>query len=223
MDSSHSDAAASPNEGSPHSEPPYTRPPYTRAPYTRHPFTDAARARLAMAYEACDLAEIARAAVPVGERELRPDGTTHSPGSVLSDAAHVLRAAQRFFEAATVYERLGGANWQVIGDVLGVDAPTARARFTAAESCFREELRAAESASATKSSTQVGWWRDYVAGNPLEAARDLDDWVLRHADGDAGGDGSVRGGGDAGGDGRGRGSEDGDGNLGATPVSGGLT
>lgn len=56
-----------------------------------------------------------------------------------------------------------------------------------------------ESASATKSSTQTGWWWDYVAGNPLEAARDLDDWVLRHADGD------------------------GDGDLGTTPVSGGLT
>ncbi|MEV6751390.1 hypothetical protein [Streptomyces sp. NPDC051214] len=192
MDSSHSDA----DTASPHAEPPSTRP----------PFSDAARARLAMAYEACELAEIARAAVPVGDHELRPDGTTYSPGSALSDAVHVLRAAQRLFEAAAVYERLGGASWQVIGDTLGVDAPAARARFTAAESCFREELRALESAQSARSSTQRGWWWDYVAGNPLEAARDLDDWVHRHADGE----------GDVDGDGDGAG-------LGATPVSGGLT
>lgn len=205
MDNPDSEAATSPYEG-----PEHEQLPYKRGPFTRPPLTDAARARLAMAYEACELAEAARAAVPIGEHELRPDGTTNAPGSVLSDAAHVLRAAQRFFEAAAVYERLGGASWQVVGDVLGVDAPTARARFTAGESCFREELRAAESVSDTKSSTQTGWWWDYVAGNPLEAARDLDDWVLRHADADRDGHG---------GDGRG----DGDGGLGTTPVSGGLT
>ncbi|MGW0906113.1 hypothetical protein [Streptomyces sp. NPDC002853] len=172
-------------------------PPYEESPRTRPPFTDTARARLAMAYEACELTEIARAAVPIGEHELRPDGTAHSPGSALSDAAHVLRAAQRFFEAAVVYERFGGASWQVVGDFLGVDAPTARARFTAAESCFREELRASQSVAATHIPTRAGWWRDYAADNPLEAARDLDDWVLRHADGD--------------------------GDIGTTPVSGGLT
>lgn len=156
------------------------------SPYTEPPYTDAARARLATAYTACELAEAARAAVPVGEHELRPDGTAHSPGSLLSDAAHVLRAAQRFFDAAAVYERLGGASWQVIGDVLGVDAPTARARFAAAESCFREELRAPEPTSVTGDGTddRAGWWRVYAAGNPPEAARDLDDWLLRHADGD---------------------------------------
>lgn len=157
------------------------------------PYTDAARARLAMAHEACELAGLARGAVPIGEHELRPDGTTRSPGSVLADAAHVLRAAHRFFEAAAVYERMGGASWQVIGDVLGVDARTARARFTAAESSVREELRSPEEARALDG---AGWWRAYTAGNPLEAAHDLDDWVLRHQ------------------------GEDGD--LGPTPVSGGL-
>ncbi|WP_367046789.1 hypothetical protein [Streptomyces sp. Je 1-332] len=150
---------------------------------------DAARARLAMAYEACELARLARTAVPVGEHELRPDGAGRSPGSVLADAAHVLRAAHRFFGAAAVCERLGGASWQVVGDTLGVDARTARTRFAAAESRFREELRSPDRATGALDGS--GWWRAYTAGNPLEAARDLDDWVLRHeeADGDTDGGG----------------------------------
>lgn len=93
---------------------------------TASPYTDAARARLAMAQEACALADLARAAVPIGAHEPHPDGAPHSPGSVLADAAHVLRAAHRFFEAAAVCERLGGASWQAIGDAAGVDARTAR-------------------------------------------------------------------------------------------------
>ncbi|MFF1692283.1 hypothetical protein ACFVXC_01485 [Streptomyces sp. NPDC058257] len=158
------------------------------------PCADAARARLAMAQEACELAGLARAAVPIGEHELRPDGTARSPGSVLADAAGVLRAAHRFFEAAAVCERLGGAGWQLIGDVLGVEPESARARFAAAESCFREELEGGGTAVADPG--DAGWWRAYTAGNPLEAAHDLDDWVLRH--------------------------KDGDGDLGTAPVSGGL-
>ncbi|MEU3737171.1 hypothetical protein AB0E78_08895 [Streptomyces sp. NPDC032198] len=169
------------------------------------PFSDAARARLAMAYEACELAGLARGAVPVGEHELRSDGTPRSPGSVLAGAAHVLKAAQRFFDAAAVCERLGGASWEVIGDVLGVDARTARARFTAAEACFREELRSPDAVPATTAPDGSGWWRAYTAGNPLEAALDLDDWVLRHEDGS-----ESRGGGD-------------ESVLGPAPVSGGLT
>jgi hypothetical protein len=77
---------------------------------TGAPYTDAARARLVMAYEACELAERARAAVPIGEHEVRPDGTTRSPGAMLADAVRVLAAAQRFFEAAAVFERVGGAD-----------------------------------------------------------------------------------------------------------------
>ncbi|MFE0131161.1 hypothetical protein ACFWY6_06210 [Streptomyces sp. NPDC059037] len=171
------------------------------------PYTDAARARLAAAFEACDLADLARAAVPIGEHELRPDGGVSSPGSVLADAAQVLAAARRFLEAAAVFERLGGASWQLIGDVLGVDAQAARVRFALAEAQVREELRRPAPAA---SHTEVSWWRAYANGSPLEAARDLDDWVLRHADADADADG------EGGGDG------DGDSGPGTSPVSGGL-
>ncbi|MEV0634690.1 hypothetical protein AB0I77_06900 [Streptomyces sp. NPDC050619] len=141
------------------------------------PYTEATRARVVMAYEACELADLARAAVPIGEHELCSDGTVRSPGAVLADAVQVLRAAHRFLEAAAVSERLGGAGWARVGEVLGVPPQTARACFAAAEARFREELRSPEGAAAR-------CWRACMAGHPLEAARDLDDWVLRHADGD---------------------------------------
>lgn len=157
------------------------------------PYMDAARARLVMAYEACELAERARAAVPIGEHELRPDGTTRSPGAMLTDAVRVLAAAQRFFEAAAVFERVGGADWQLVGDVLEVSPQTARVRFAMAEAGFREGLRFPEGIGADSETTRL---RVCMAQEPLETALDLDDWVLRH--------------------------EDGDSELGTTPVSGGL-
>ncbi|MEW2399291.1 hypothetical protein [Streptomyces sp. NPDC046862] len=163
------------------------------------PFTDAARARLVAAYEACELADLARAAVPVGEHELNPDGTVGDPGVALADAARVLVAARRYVEAAAVFERLGGASWELLGEVLGVPAHTARARFATAEARFRKGLFFPAGAASEQGGSPCGvsWWRAHMAREPLEAALDLDDWVLRHQDGDSG--------------------------LGTAPVSGGLT
>ncbi|MFD3919627.1 hypothetical protein [Streptomyces sp. NPDC058595] len=152
------------------------------------PYTDASRARLEVAFAAYELADLARAAVAIGAHELSPDGTARSGGSALADAARVLAAARRLVEAAAVFERVGGADWQLVGDTLGVSAEAARARFAVAEVCFREGSDGARG--------EASWWRAYLAEEPLEAARDLDDWVLRH--------------------------EDGAGALGTTPVSGGL-
>ncbi|MBF8191978.1 hypothetical protein ITP53_41115 [Nonomuraea sp. K274] len=160
------------------------------------PYTDAARARLVMAYEACELAELARVAVPIGEHELNPDGTTRAPGAVLADAARVLAAAQRFFEAAAVFERVGGADWQLIGDVLDVSPRTAWTRFAMSEAAFRKELLSREGTRPGGATCEVTSLRAYMAREPLETALDLDDWVLRHEDGDSG--------------------------LGTAPVSGGL-
>ncbi|MDT0543740.1 MULTISPECIES: hypothetical protein [Streptomyces] len=160
------------------------------------PYTDAARARLVMAYEACELADLARAAVPIGEHELNPDGTTRAPGTVLADAARVLAAAQRFFEAAAVFERMGGTDWQLIGEVLYVTPHTARMRFAMPETAFREELLSPEETRSGGAAAEVTSLRAHMARQPLETALDLDDWVLRH--------------------------EDGDSDLGTAPVSGGL-
>ncbi|MEV0318364.1 hypothetical protein ACIBKX_09170 [Streptomyces sp. NPDC050658] len=148
-----------------------------------------ARARLVAAYAAYELADLARTAVPVGAHELCPDGTVHSPGAVLAEAAQLLRSARQLLEDAAVFERVGGASWQLVGDVLGVSAQSARVRFAPAEDLFRQDSDCARGAAS--------WWSAYLAEAPQEAARDLDDWVLRHMDGD--GDG-----------------------LGAEPVSGGL-
>ncbi|MGW5202184.1 hypothetical protein [Streptomyces spiralis] len=134
-----------------------------------------------MAYEACELADLARACVPIGEHELNPEGTNRSPGTVLADAAQVTGAVQRFLEAAVVYERMGGTDWQVIGDVLGVPARTARVRFAMAEAAFRELLSPERGPAAG----EADGLRAYMAREPLEVALDLDDWVLRHKDGDS--------------------------------------
>lgn len=134
---------------------------------TTAPYTDAARARVVMAYEACEVADRARAAVPIGEHELQPDGTTRSPGAMLADAARVLSAAQRFLEAAAVFERVGGADWQLIGDVLGVSPQTARVRFAMAEAGFRDGLRFPEGIGAAGEVTRL-WARLHgqeTAGN----------------------------------------------------------
>jgi len=157
------------------------------------PYPEAARARLVMAYEACELSDLARAAVPIGEHELNPDGTARAPGAVLADAARVLAGAQRLLEAAAVFERVAGADWQLIGEVLDVSAHTARVRFAMSEAAFREELL---SPGSDEAADEAGRLRAHIAREPLETALDLDDWVLRHADGD--------------------------GDLGTAPVSGGL-
>ncbi|WP_069817119.1 hypothetical protein [Streptomyces sp. TP-A0874] len=149
------------------------------------PYTDAARARLLMAYEACELADLARANVPIGEQELNPDGTTRTPGAVLADAARVLAAAQRFFEAAAVFERVSGADWQLIGDVLGVPPRTARVRFTMSEAAFRRELPSAAVSGSGAAGGEASSLRGHMIREPLETALDLDDWVLRHRDGEA--------------------------------------
>lgn len=133
------------------------------------PYTDTSQARLVMAYEAYELAELARAAVPVGEHELRPDGTTGAPGSVLADADRILTAAHRFLEAAVVYERLGGADWRLIGALLNLPPQTARDRFATA---------------ADRAAGEARWWQTHVVRHPRDAALDLDDWVLRHEDGE---------------------------------------
>lgn len=147
-----------------------------------------------MAYAAWEVAERARAAVPIGGHELNTDGTARAPGAMLVDAARVLAAAQRFFEAAAVFERMGGADWQFIGDILEVSPQTARVRFAMAEADFREGLLSPEETGSAASVGEASWLRAHLAREPLEAALDLDDWVLRHEDGDGLGTAPVSGG-----------------------------
>lgn len=87
---------------------------------------------------------------------------------------------------------MSGADWQVIGDALEVSPRTARIHFAMAEAAFRELL----SPERVPAAGEAGRLRGYMAREPLEVALDLDDWVLRH--------------------------EDGDSDLGTTPVSGSL-
>jgi hypothetical protein len=154
----------------------------TDSGHSERPFTDATCARLAMSYEACELAELARLAVPIGGDELHPDGTASSTGSALAEAVRVLEAAYRHFDAVVVFARLGGAGWQLIGDTVGFSAHAARERFEAAETRFREALRAPVDQEDCAGAGM--WWRNRLTREPAEAALDLDEWVLRHLDGE---------------------------------------
>jgi hypothetical protein len=127
------------------------------------PYTEASRARVLMSFEACELSDLARALVPI-------DGTT-----TLADALEITVAARRLLDAAVVAERMGGASWRDVGDVLGMPAARAQELFGRAEARFRERLRSAD-----------GDWRTHLVREPLEAAQDLDEW--------SGGDAPVSGG-----------------------------
>ncbi|MFC8823824.1 hypothetical protein ACFT9I_00485 [Streptomyces sp. NPDC057137] len=134
---------------------------HTETPYTdTDTYTSMARARLEMAFAAYELTELARSAVPIGEHELNPGSAVRPAGSPPADAAQVLAAARRFYEAAATFER------------FRTDPLSA------------EENASSGANSSTEACGEASWWRSYLTVAPLEAARDLDEWVLRHRDGD---------------------------------------
>ena len=148
-------------------------------------FTEAARARLAMAYEACELADRARRSVPINPQEIRPAETASSAASALAEGERILDAARRYFESVVVFARLAGATWHVVGETIGLPEHIAKERFEPAETRFRHQLHAPVQPDSTSTGTTPGeWWRSYLTREPEEAARDPDDWVLRHLDGE---------------------------------------
>lgn len=102
-------------------------------------------ARIALSYEACELAELARCAVP----------TDRSTTEAVAEAGRILQAAQRFLAAAVVAAEADGLPWPTIADLL--------------------------TAGPAPSS-----WRAHLLTDPYEAAEDLDEWVIRHAEEDPG-------------------------------------
>ncbi|GAB2604622.1 hypothetical protein GCM10027168_41950 [Streptomyces capparidis] len=93
----------------------------------------------------------------------------------------MLAAAHRYLEAAAVFERLGGADWQLIGDVLGLPAHTARTRYENPETAFRNDLLSPGNTRTPRGPIPL---LTHIAREPLETALDLDEWVLHHQDGD---------------------------------------
>jgi hypothetical protein len=104
-----------------------------------------ATARIALSYEACELAELARLAVP----------TDRSTTEAVAEAGRILQAAQRFLAATILAAQADGIPWPTITNLLAADpAPSS--------------------------------WRAHLLIDPHEAAEDLDDWVIRHAEEDPG-------------------------------------
>ncbi|TWD81972.1 hypothetical protein FB561_3096 [Kribbella amoyensis] len=130
-----------------------------------------ATARLALSYEACQLAETVRLAVPIQRDELGD-----RPAAALELAADVLAATARYLEAVVVYARMSGADWPRIAPQLGLSEGLTRIRYGTAETRFRGGTAAVPG----------DWWRTHLLREPLETALDLDDWVRRHSDEDTG-------------------------------------
>ncbi|TKG61526.1 hypothetical protein [Prauserella endophytica] len=148
------------------------------------PFTDASRARMVMAAEAHELSDFARSFVPIDQYELGDNGRALSDGMWIGDAARLVGAAQRVFEAVVVFERLGGTSWERIGDILGMSKQAAHEKFSQAETRFRDELRAPQNPDYTGEIGQVRYRLHPAARDPEEHARELDEWVARRRDPD---------------------------------------
>lgn len=133
-------------------------------------YSPAARARVALSYEACQLAETARRAVPIAPSELNAGGT---PASALDAATDLLQATARYLEALVVFARLTGADWPQIATHLNLPEGLTRVRYATAEPRFRTLLT---------SPPTTDWWRSHLLQDPLEAAQDLDDWLHHHTD-----------------------------------------
>ena len=65
-------------------------------------------ARIALSYEACELSELARAAVP----------TTRSTTEALTDAAQILQATHRYLAATILAAEADGIPWPEIAALL---------------------------------------------------------------------------------------------------------
>jgi hypothetical protein len=70
-------------------------------------------ARIALSYEACELAELARLAVP----------TDRSTTEAVAEAGRILQAAQRFLAATIQAAEADGLPWPVIADLLTSPEP----------------------------------------------------------------------------------------------------
>jgi hypothetical protein len=146
-------------------------------PTSLAPYTDASLARLALAHEASELADSARAFVPIHPSELRSTGGGGTGGSMIEDAARLRAQADQVLTLAVVYERLTGTSWEQIGEALGVTRQSAHQRYADAERRFREALAEPE---ATGDSGEPYVRLDAAAYEPDEWAGRLDAWVIRH-------------------------------------------
>lgn len=136
-------------------------------------------ARVALSYEACQLAETAGAAVPTSVEEL-------------AAARAVLQAVDRYVESVVALARLRGSSWQEIAAALGRSGVSRRDECIPAVRVRTAGVKGEEAASppaacgAGIAPEARSWWREHLAADPTEAALDLDDWVRRHLDEDAG-------------------------------------
>ncbi|HEX6359475.1 hypothetical protein [Actinophytocola sp.] len=93
---------------------------------------DAHRARLVLSVQAAKLSASCRVLV-AGH-----DATRREPGALVATAATLAGHAEHVLTLAVIAERMAGASWQNIGDVLGITRQSAWTRFAGAAETFEQ-------------------------------------------------------------------------------------
>lgn len=121
--------------------------------------------RLDLSREARELAELAAALVPTYADEHA------AAGELVADAQRAVYAAEALLIAAVAAERGRSTSWEEIGQALGVTRQAAHARFG-----DEVDVRTL----AVLLPDRGNHWASETARDPAAAARELDDWALRH-------------------------------------------
>ncbi|MDR7277739.1 hypothetical protein [Catenuloplanes atrovinosus] len=137
-------------------------------------WTDAARARLALAAAAADLADTAAALVSTAHEDEHASALEH-----LTRIEEIAGAVAEVRKLAVIHARERAMPWERIGDALGVTRQTAHARFGAVVDEWHDVLYDPD---------KHGWaWMPEGAYDPAATAATLDRWLARrhHGDGPA--------------------------------------
>lgn len=141
------------------------------------PYTDATRARMALAAAAQELADSARAFVPIPPGSLRSSGGSDVDAVEIEDAVRLLARAEEVLECMVVFAVISGATWDVVGDGLGTARQNANKKYKEAVARFREAL--AQPMALKPDGTSYLRLAD-AAHDPEVWASRLDAWVERH-------------------------------------------
>jgi len=129
-------------------------------------------ARLAYSQACRELGDSARAQVPTVH-----DGWLRAC-ELLADALRLRADAEQVVELAIAFERVKGASWREIADVLELSSPTARERYAPVVDDIRDAILFA--CREGRDGAPGCWACPPGVEDPDTTARALDAWVARH-------------------------------------------
>lgn len=146
-----------------------------KAAADRRGYSRTALARLVLAHECAELADLAAAHVAT------VSDSAGRPGEMVGEALQLVSMAQDVLTKAVVYERQKGTSWHQIGEQLGVKRQGAHERYREAEEDWKlalvEPLEPARPADINGRITPREVRLHHAAYNPTKTAHALDRWV----------------------------------------------